>query len=203
MLRSSADNLKRFFETIVHDRSDIMSEYLLLSVYRRHLEASGYDVEQKATIPGGVVDLLAKSGSRILLAEAKWIRSPGDVYEAVGRAVQNKVAMPEGTPVVVIPIGVATEEIRERILGACYKYGVEVHYVDVNKREVFQDYLTTQIYPAIHSLIQRVRDLRSQGLSRPQINAVYAIAASFQNVKDPPELVDDVNLVLTELNPSK
>lgn len=180
-----------------------MSEFLLLSVYRRHLEANGYDVEQKATIPGGIVDLLARSGDRTLLAEAKWIRSPGDVYEAVGRAVQNKVAMPEGTPIVVIPIGVATEEIRARILGACYKYGVEVHYVDVNKREVFPDYLTTQIYPRIHSLIQRTRDLKGQGLSRPQINALYMILEAFQSIKEPPELVDDVNQILKELKVSK
>ena len=39
-----------------------MSEYLLLSVYRRYLEANGYEVEQKATIPGGIVDILAKFG---------------------------------------------------------------------------------------------------------------------------------------------
>jgi hypothetical protein len=180
-----------------------MSEFLLLSVYRRYLEAIGYNVEQKATIPGGVVDILAKSEDRTLLAEAKWIRSPGDVYEAVGRVVQNKVAMPEGTPVVVLPIGVASEEIRERILGACYKYGVELHYVDVNKREVFPDYLTTQIYPAIHSLLQRIRDLKGQGLSRPQINGLRVALTAFQVVKDPPELVDDVNLALTELKPGK
>lgn len=180
-----------------------MSEYLLISVYRRYLEANGFTVEQKATIPGGVVDLLASSGDRTLLAEAKWIRSPGDVYEAVGRAVQNKVAMPDGTPIVVIPTGVATEEIRERILGACYKYGVEVHYVDVNKREVLPDYLTTQLYPGIHSLIQRTRDLIAQGLSRPQINALRLILEAFQSIQDPPELVDDVNQILTELKPRK
>jgi hypothetical protein len=180
-----------------------MSEYLLLSVYRRNLEAKGYQVEQKATITGAVVDIIAKSENRTLLADAKWIRSAGDVFEAVGRAVQNKVAMPESTPVVVIPIGVATEEIRERIMGACYKYGVEIHYVDVNKREVYLDYLTTQIYPAIHSLIQRARDLKSQKLSRPQINALYTTLASFQTIQDPPELVEDVNLVLTDFKPSK
>jgi hypothetical protein len=180
-----------------------MSEFLLLSVYRRYLEANGYDVEQKATIPGGVVDLLAKSSNRTLLAEAKWIRSPGDVYEAVGRAVQNKVAMPEGTPIVVIPTGVASEEIRERILGACYQYGVEIHYVEVNKREVFFDYLTTQIYPGIHSLIQRARDLKGQGLSRPQINALHMMLGAFQSIQEPPELVDDVTQILNELKPPK
>jgi hypothetical protein len=176
-----------------------MSEYLLLSVYRRYLEANGYEVEQKATIPGGVVDILAKSGDQTLLAEAKWIRSPGDVYEAVGRCVQNKVAMPEGTPVVVIPTGVATEEIRDRILGACYKYGVELHYVDINKREVLFDYLTTQIYPAIHSLVQRARDQKASGLSGPQVKALAALLSSLQGINEPPELVDDVNQILQEL----
>ncbi len=176
-----------------------MSEYLLLSVYRQYLKANGFQVEQKATIPGGVVDLLATSENHTLLAEAKWIHSPGDVYEAVGRAVQNRVAMPEGTPIVVIPIGVASEEIRERILGACYKYGVELHFVDVNKREVFPDYLTTQIYPAIHSMIQRARDLKGQGLSGPQVKVLQSLFTAFQLIQEPPELVDDVNRVLAEL----
>lgn len=181
-----------------------MSEYLLLSVYRRYLEANGYEVEQKATIPGGVVvDLLAKSESRVLLIEAKWIRSAGDVYEAVGRAVQDKEAMPDGTPVVIIPIGVATEEIRERILGACYKYGIELHYIAVNEREVFPDYLTTQVYPAIHTLIQEARNLLEKGLSRPQIKAVHTLLATFHAIEGPPELVDEVNLVLSELKPGK
>jgi hypothetical protein len=178
-----------------------MSEYLLLSVYRRHLEASGYEIEQKATIPGGVVDILAKSANRTLLAEAKWIRSPGDVYEAVGRAVQNKVAMPEGIPVVVLPLGVASEEIRERILGACYKYGVELHFVDINKREVFPDYLTTQLYPAIRSLIQRAQHLHNGGLSGPQVNAVHTLLMAFQSIRDPPELVDDINLIMAKVKP--
>jgi hypothetical protein len=180
-----------------------MSEYLLLTVYRRYLEANGYEVEQKATIPGGIVDLLGKSSDRTLLAEAKWIRSPGDFYEAVGRAVQNKVAMPEGIPVVVIPVGVASEEIRERILGACYKYGVELHYVNVNEREVFQDYITTRVYPAIKSLIQYVSDLIDQGLSGPQIKALHKTVSAFQSIKEPPELIDEVNLVLEKLMPSK
>ncbi|MFX1509155.1 MAG: hypothetical protein ACFFBR_02510 [Promethearchaeota archaeon] len=176
-----------------------MSEFLLLSVYRRYLEANGFEVEQKATIAGSVVDLLATSENRTLLADAKWIRSPGDVYEAVGRAVQNRVAMPEGTPVVVIPIGVASEEIRERILGACYKYGVELHFVDINKREVFPDYLTTQVYPAIHSMIQQTRDLKEQGLSGPQIKALYILFTTLQLILEPPELVDDVKSALAEL----
>ncbi|MHA2428667.1 MAG: hypothetical protein ACXADB_11650 [Candidatus Hermodarchaeia archaeon] len=176
-----------------------MSEYLLLTVYRRYLEANGYDVEQKAIIPGGVVDIMAKSEDRTLLAEAKWIRSPGDVYEAVGRSVQNKVAMPEGIPVVVLPTGVASEEIRERILGACYKYGVEIHYVDINKRDVLFDYLTTQIYPAIHSLVQRARDQKASGLSGPQVKALSTLLSSLQAINEPPELVDDVNLILKEL----
>lgn len=180
-----------------------MSEYLLLTVYRRYLEASGYEVEQKATIPGGVVDLLGKSSGRIMLAEAKWIRSPGDFYEAVGRAVQNKVAMPEGIPVVVIPVGVTSEEIRERILGACYKYGVELHYVNVNEREVFQDYLTTQVYPAIKSLIQYASDLLDQGLSGPQIKALHKALSAFQSIAEPAELVDEVNQILDKLMPSK
>ncbi|MFW9832257.1 MAG: hypothetical protein ACFFD8_10835 [Candidatus Thorarchaeota archaeon] len=173
-----------------------MSEYLLLTVYRRYLEANGFEVEQKATISGGVVDLLAKSDDRILLVETKWVRSAGDVYEAVGRCVQNKIAMPEGTPIVVLPTDVASEEIRERVLGPCYKYGIQLHFVNINQREIFPDYLTTQIYPAIHSLLQQAQTLFQQGLSRPQIKAVHSLLSTLLTIKEPPELIDEVNLVI-------
>jgi hypothetical protein len=176
-----------------------VSEFLLLSVYRRYLQGQGYTIDQKATIPGGVVDILAKSSQRMLLAEAKWIRSPGDIFEAIGRCVQNKLAIPEGTSVLVLPIGVTTEEIRERILGACYKHGIELHFVDINKREVYPDYLTTQIYPGIHGLIQNAHMLMQQTLSGPQKKVLQSILSSLQLIQDPPELVDDVKQLLSQL----
>lgn len=176
-----------------------MSEYLILSVYRKYLEDQGYAIEQKATIPGGIVDILAKSSKKTLLAEAKWVRSPGDVFEAVGRCVQNKLAMPEGTPILVLPTGVTTEETRERILGACYKHGVEIHYVDINKREVFPDYLTAQIYPAIHQLLQNSKQLLEQKLSRPQVNVILTLLSPLQQIQEPPELVEDVFQIISAL----
>ncbi|MFX0168282.1 MAG: hypothetical protein ACFE89_02895 [Candidatus Hodarchaeota archaeon] len=175
-----------------------MSEYLLLSVYRRYLQDQGYTIEQKAAIPDGVVDILAKSHQRTLLAEAKWIRSPGDIYEAVGRCVQNKLALPEGIPVLVLPVGVTTEDTRERILSACYKHGIEIHYIDINKREVFPDYLTTQIYPAFHGLIRVGQMLLEQKLSGPQSNAIRTLLTPLQQIREPPELIDDVARLLKQ-----
>jgi hypothetical protein len=176
-----------------------MSEFLLLSVYRRYLENEGYTLDQKAAIPGGVVDILAKSTQRILLAEAKWIRSPGDIYEAIGRCVQNKLAVPEGTPVLVLPIGVLTEEIRERILGACYKHGIELHFVDINKREVFPDYLTAQIYPGLQGLVRNALMVQEQKLSGPQATVLRTLITPLHMIQHPPELIDDINQVLSRL----
>ena len=176
-----------------------MSEFLLLSVYRRYLKDQGYTLEQKAAIPGGIVDLLAKSFQRTLLAEAKWIRSPGDIYEALGRCVQNKLAVPDGTPVLVLPTGVTTEEVRERILGACYKHGIELHFVDVNKREVYPDYLTTQVYPGIHGLVRNGQMLLNQKLSGPQITVMQTLLSPLQLIQNPPELIDDVKQLLSKL----
>jgi hypothetical protein len=174
-----------------------MAEFLLLSVYRRYLEAQGFTLNQKAAIPGGIVDILAKSTHRTLLAEAKWIRSPGDIYEAIGRCVQNKLAVPDGTPVLVLSTGVTTEEVRERILGACYKHGIELHFVDINKREVYPDYLTTQVYPGIHGLIRNGQLLFDQKLSGPQITIFKTLISPLQLIQDPPELVDDVQQLLS------
>lgn len=145
------------------------------------------------------MDLLAKSSQRTLLAEAKWIRSPGDIFEAIGRCVQNKLAMPDGTPVLVLPIGVMTEEVRDRILGACYKHSIELHFVDINKREVYPDYLTTQVYPGIHGLIRNARMLMQQALSGPQKTALQSVLSPLQLIKDPPELIDDVKQLLSQL----
>jgi len=176
-----------------------MSEFLLLSVYRRYLQGQGYAIDQKATIPGGIVDILAKSHQRTLLAEAKWIRSAGDIFEVIGRCVQNKLAIPDGTPVLVIPTGVTTEEIRERILGACYKHGIELHFVDINKREVYPDYLTTQIYPGIHGLKRNAQMLLGQTLSGPQKTVLQSLLSPLQLIQEPPELVDDVKQLLSQL----
>lgn len=176
-----------------------MSEFLLLSVYRRYLEDQGYTTEQKVTLPGGVVDILAKSTQRTLLAEAKWVRSPGDIFEAIGRCVQNKLVMPDGTPVLVLPTGVLTEEIRDRILGACYKHGIELHFVDINKREVYPDYLTTQIYPGIHGLLRHAQTLIAQALSGPQKIVLQSLLSPLHLVQDPPELVDEIKQLLSQL----
>ncbi len=176
-----------------------MSEFLLLSVYRRYLEANGYQVEQKAQIPGGIVDILAKSDTQTLLVEVKWIRSPGDVYEVVGRSVQDKVAMPNGTAVVVLPTGVVTEEIREHIFGACYKYGIELHFVDINRRDVYRDYLTSQVFPIFQAMIRLGHQLLEQKLSRPQAKAIYSLLSALEQFQDPLELIDDVKLILNKL----
>ena len=175
-----------------------MSEYLLLSVYTRYLESQGFEIQRKVSLASGTVDVLAKSGDRTLLAETKWVRSPGDVFEVIGRAVQNLLAMPNATPVVVLPVGVTTEGVRERILGPSYKYGIEVHYVDVNNRQVFPDYITTQLFPAIHALISTGRKFLGQKFSRPQARAVYSMVSSLQTIKEPLELVDDITDFLNE-----
>lgn len=176
-----------------------MSEYLLLSVYKQYLEANGFQVEQKAQIPGGVVDILANSVDQTLLIEIKWVRSPGDVYEVVGRSVQDKVAMPNGTPVVVLPTGVVTEEIRGHIFGACYKYGIELHFVDINKRDVYRDYLTSQVFPLLQTTIRLGHQLLEQKLSRPQAKAVYSLLSVLEQFQEPLELIDDVKLILNKL----
>jgi hypothetical protein len=174
-----------------------MSEFLLLSVYRRYLKDKGYTMDQKAAIPGGVVDILAKSTERTFLAEAKWIRSPGDIYEAIGRCVQNKLAMPDGTPVLVLPTGVITEGIRDRILGACYKHSIELHFVDINKREVYPDYLTTQLYPGIRGLLRNAQMLIEQTLSGPQKTVLQSLLSPLRLIQDPPELVDEIKQLLS------
>ncbi|MFX1563192.1 MAG: hypothetical protein ACFFDP_07780 [Promethearchaeota archaeon] len=176
-----------------------MSEFLLLSVYSRYLEDRGFKIEYKAKIRSGIVDILAKSGDQTLAAEAKWIASTGDVYEAIGRCVQNTIAVPKAKHILVLPIGVTTEEIRERILAPCYKHGVEIHYVDINKREVFPDYVTSTLYPAFREMITAVKKLIKQGLSRTQAKVAQDILSPFQSLDIPLELGDDFTAVLKKI----
>jgi Holliday junction resolvase-like predicted endonuclease len=177
-----------------------MSEFLLLSVYSNYLESQGFEVEYKAKIRSGVVDILAKSGDQILVAEAKWITGTGDVYEAIGRCVQNKIAKPKAKHVLVLPIRVTTEEIREQILAPCYKHSIEIHYVDINRREVFPDFITTKIFPAISEIVTVTRKLIKKGLSRPQAQVAQTLLSPFLGLNKPLELVDDINAIVKKLN---
>jgi hypothetical protein len=147
----------------------------------------------------GLVDILARTSDRILVAEVKWIRSEGDIYEAVGRCVQNKLGIPEGTPVLVLPMGETTAESRDRILGACYKHGIAVYYVDINNRTVYPDYITTQVYPAIHQMVNFGQRLLEQKLSGPQREVMRTLLTPLQIITKPPELIDNINSLLSQL----
>ena len=176
-----------------------MSEFLLLSVYTRYLEDEGYDFSRHAKLKSGEVDILATKNTHTLLVEAKWTRSPGDVYEAVGRCVKNKLAMPIATPILVMPVGVANEEVRQSIFGACYKYGIEIHFIDINDRTVYPDYLTGHVFPVIHHMVEYAQQLLEQNPSPTQIQAIRTLLRPFQEFTDPPELVDDISTLLDQL----
>ncbi len=176
-----------------------MSEHLLLSVFSKYLSDQGYQIERRVQMNSGLIDVLARISDRMLVAEVKWIRSEGDIYEAVGRCVQNKLAIPEGIPVLVLPIGETTAESRDRILGACYKHSIEVHYVDINNRAVYPDYITTQIYPAIHRMVNFGQCLLEQNLSGPQREILRSLITPFKIITKPPELIDDINSLLNQL----
>ncbi|MFX1562104.1 MAG: hypothetical protein ACFFDP_02220 [Promethearchaeota archaeon] len=176
-----------------------MSEFLLLSVYSKYLEHQGFKIDYKAKIRSGTVDILARAGNQTLMAEAKWITSAGDIYETIGRCVKNKVAEPEAKPILVLPTGVTTEEIIERIFAPCYKYGIEIHYVDINQRKVFPDYITAIIFPTIREIIVATSKLLDQGLSRPQAQVAEALLSPFLNLNVPMELADDLKAVLKKI----
>ena len=69
----------------------------------------------------------------------------------------------------------------------------------IKLKRALPDYLTTQIYPAIHGLVRNGQMLLEQKLSGPQTAVLKTLISPLQQITTPPELVDDVNQLLSRL----
>lgn len=176
-----------------------MSEYLLLSVYTRYLESKGYDVKRRVKLEkgSGSVDIMARSkGKKTILAEARWIRTEGDVYEVLARCMINRRAYPRMRHVIVLEKNATSAEIEQIVLDRCYEHKIELNFVDINNRQVFENILTTHLFPALRSVVKSAKEALKAKLSAPQKELLLDVLGPLTGIEGLPSLSSEIKSLM-------
>ncbi len=172
-----------------------MSEYLLLSVFTRYLESKGYDVKRRVKLErgSGSVDIEARSkGKKTILAETRWIRNEGDVFEVLARCIMNRRAYPRMRHVLVLEKNATSAEIEQILLDRCYEHQIELNYVDINARQVFEHFLTTHLFPALRLVLKSAQKTLRDKLSSSQKKVLFNVLKPLTKIESPPSLCSDI-----------
>ena len=178
-----------------------MSEYLLLSVYSRYLESIGYEVERRVKLDkgAGMVDLRATKGRKTLFGEARWIKDEGDVREAMARVIMNSQAYPKVRHILILEKDATSEEIELTLLEKCYENNIEMNFVDISDREIFEDILSVHVFPALHKLIETGHKILKKKPTGQDKQVIVDFLKPLKDVKAPQSLVDDVAALMKKL----
>lgn len=179
-----------------------MSEYLLLSVFTRYLESKGYTVERRVELErvSGYVDVVARSkGRKTVLAEAKWIRTTGDIFEVLAKCTMNRRAYPRMRHVLVLEKNATSAEIEQIVLDRCYEHQIELNYVDINARQVFENAFTTHLFPAFRSVIKSAKLVLKDKPSTAQKKLLFDVLEPLTGIEHPPSLSLDLRNLLKRL----
>jgi hypothetical protein len=175
-----------------------MSEYLLLSVYTRYLESIGYEVERRVKLDkgAGMVDLVATKGRKTIFGEARWIRNEGDVREAMARVIMNSQAYPKARHILILEKDATSEEIELTLLEHCYKNNIEMNFVDISDREVFEDILSVHIFPALHKLIESSYKILKKKPTGPEKEVLGTFLKPLGDVRAPATLAAEIKALM-------
>jgi hypothetical protein len=178
-----------------------MSEYLLLSVYTRYLESLGYKVERRVKLDkgAGMVDLRATKGRKTVFGEARWIKAEGDVREAMARVIMNSQAYPKAKHVLILEKDATSEEIELTLLDGCYVHNIEMNFVDISDREIFEDILSAHIFPAIHKLIGASEKILKKKPTGQDKQVLVDFLKPLKDVKEPASLASDIKALMKKL----
>jgi hypothetical protein len=174
---------------------------MLLSVFEEHLVKQGYKIERRVVPTDGStqVDIYATKGRQKLLAEARWIKEEGDVFEALGRCVRNKQAMPDVEQILVLEKTAIDEETELLVLDGCYRNEIILRYIDINDRQVFDDPLTTHFFPTFRDMFSKVRKLLKKGTTASAKKQLLDLMKTIKTIRAPPALVADIKAIIKEL----
>ncbi len=177
----------------------MLSEFLLMSVYTRYLESKGYSVERRVKLEkgSGSVDIMARSKrKKTIFAEARWIRTKGDVFEALARCLMNRRAYPRMRHILVLEKNATSAEIEQIVLDRCYEHQIELNFVDINARQVFENFLTAHLFPSIREMLKSAKQVLRNKLSRPQKEALFDVLKPLAKIEGLPSLSSDIrNLI--------
>ncbi|MFX1474442.1 MAG: hypothetical protein ACFFCO_03045 [Promethearchaeota archaeon] len=179
-----------------------MSEFLLLSVYTRYLESKGYDVRRRVKLEkgSGSVDIMARrKGRKTILAEARWIRTEGDVYEALARCMRNRRAYPRMRHILVLEKNATSAEIEQVVLDRCYEHQIELNHVDINNRQVFENILTTHLFPALRSVVKSTKKVLKEKLSAPQKELLLNVLGPLIGIEGLPSLSSEIESLIRRI----
>jgi hypothetical protein len=179
-----------------------MSEFLLLSVYTRYLESKGYVVQRKVTLErgSGSVDIMARrKGRKTILAEARWIRTEGDVYEALAQCMRNRRAYPRMRHILVLEKNAGLAEIEQIVLDRCYEHKIELNFVDINNRQVFENILTTHLFPALRSVVKSAKQVLKETLSPTQKEMLRDVLGPLTEIRGLPSLSSEIERLMRRI----
>jgi hypothetical protein len=174
---------------------------MLLSVFEEHLVKQGYKIERRVVPVDGStqVDIYARKGRQKLLAEARWIKQEGDVFEALGRCARNKAAMPGVEQILILEKTAIDEETELLVLDACYRNYIVLRYIDINDRQVFDDPLTTYFFPTFRDMFGKVNKLLEKGTTAPAKKLLLDLMKTIKTIRAPPALVADIKAIIKKL----
>ncbi len=178
-----------------------MSEYLLLSVYTRYLESIGYKVERRVKLDkgAGTVDLQGTKGRKTIFGEARWIKDEGDVREAMARVIMNSQAYPKARHVLILEKDATSEEIELTLLDSCYEHSIEINFIDISDREIFEDILSVHIFPALHKLLEKSHKLLKKKPTGEAKQVLVDFLKPLKDVKEPSSLASDIKALMEKL----
>ncbi|MFX1474444.1 MAG: hypothetical protein ACFFCO_03055 [Promethearchaeota archaeon] len=178
-----------------------MSEYLLLSIYSRYLESIGYKVERRVKLDkgAGTVDLRGTKGRKTIFGEARWIKTEGDVREAMARIIMNSQAYPKARHILVLEKDATSEEIELILLEKCYEHNIEMNFVDISDREIFEDILSVHIFPALHKLIATSHKILKKKPKGQDKQVLTDFLKPLTDVRAPATLAADIKTLIEKL----
>jgi hypothetical protein len=178
-----------------------MSEYLLLSIYSRYLETIGYTVERRVKLDkgAGTVDLRGRKGRKTIFGEARWIKAEGDVREVMARCIMNSQAYPKARHILILEKDATSEEIELTLLDVAYANNIEMNFVDISDREIFEDILSVHIFPALHKLMATAQKILKKKPTGQDKEVLVNFLNPLKDVKAPPSLVADIKALMQKL----
>ncbi len=178
-----------------------MSEYLLISVYTRYLESLGFKVERRVKLDkgAGTVDLRGTKGRKTIFGEARWIKNEGDVREAMARCIMNSQAYPKAKHILILEKDATSEEIELTLLDCCYEHNIEINFIDISDREIFEDILSSHIFPAIHKLIKTSQKILKKKPTGQDKQVLVDFLKPLKDVREPATLAADIKALMRKL----
>jgi hypothetical protein len=101
--------------------------------------------------------------------------------------------------VLVLEKNATSAEIEQIVLDRCYEHQIELNYVDINGRQVYENGLTTHLFPAFRSVIKTAKQVLKSKPSSSQKEVLFNVLEPLTSIEDPPSLGLELRNLLKRL----